>query len=33
LEQLSNSIKNDCEASQGVKALKAFEQKKQKAKK
>jgi tyrosyl-tRNA synthetase len=33
LEQLSNSIKNDCEASKGAKALKAFEKKKQKPKK
>jgi hypothetical protein len=33
LEQIYNYKKHDCEASQGVKALKAFEQKKQKAKK
>lgn len=33
LEQLSDSIKNDLEASKGAKALKAFEKKKQKSKK
>lgn len=33
LEQLSNSIKNDCEASKGAKALKAYEKKKQKPRK
>lgn len=33
LEQLSNSIKNDSEASKGAKALKVYEKKKQKPKK